>query len=655
MSTFYSSSLSTILLALLLGCAAPRSATSPAAIEGGEGEDAIRLTSGEVVRGRIVEETGRQVVIERESLVSTYPRAAVFSIDYSKDRWQERKQTLHAAPAPAATSRPSSSWLPRTDPREPVEQTEVLFHDTHVLAECVGPTLAQAHQDLPDLRLFVEPGGRIVLHDPKQWGYHAHLPGGALRIPIGKPGLSIDLPKNESALPETIAFVSPAQEIRAGEGETRTSYALPDAVFAAIKPLSAAEGLLAVQPFAGGRPAATPNGTMWAFTLPRNSRQFFVYLLDPSRSHGDILKASFVGFGDTLLAADLIVDLAGADGVTMGRVLAVPYPDRVSADGPAREPLVVYAGPLKDPTAIVSLSLPPREALQLPSKAASMKADVLVSHYEVSGSIPQSVVLATGVGRPTKDVTLVSRELTPKEPDQVLKIDLSSLPEERFPAVAWLYQRRTFAWKITGGYLPPVVPSPVPPRAEMKLSKVKRNEAIPHVIPLLFTGPRPSTGSGSFRGVDPAAQVAGGMASGLIRDALARESGSVGGLPQNLGTPAIDGAGGVSNVTYVYISSPPHTPGVESAAGAAPTGVHYQSAGGGPALFAPGASGNGPGGYAFQPAGSLNGSTGTYYDRGGNVTYDPRTGATSGGGASPGGEMNYNAGGVGIPIRRTRR
>jgi hypothetical protein len=116
--------------------------------------------------------------------------------------------------------------------------------------------------------------------------------------------------------------------------------------------------------------------------------------------------------------------------------------------------------------------------VQLPSKASSMKADVLVSHYEVSGSVPQSVVLAYGVGRPTKDVTLVSRDLTPKEPDQILKIDLSSLPEERFPAVVWLYQRRSFAWKTTGGYLPPVALSPAPPRVELKLSKVKRNEAI---------------------------------------------------------------------------------------------------------------------------------------------------------------------------------
>src|SRR6185295_14393836 len=204
------------------------------------------------------------------------------------------------------------------------------------------------------------------------------------------------------------------------------------------------------------RAAATPNGTMWAFTLPRNSRQFFVYLLDPQRRHGEILKAAYVGFGDTILAADLMIDVLGADGVALGRVLAVPFPDHVSADGPAREPLVVYAGPVKDPTAIVTLAMPPREAVQLPSKAAATKADILVSHYEVAASVPQCAVLAYGVGRPTKDVTIVTRELTPKDPDQIVKIDVSSLPEERFPAVVWLYQRRTYAWKTTGGYLPPV-------------------------------------------------------------------------------------------------------------------------------------------------------------------------------------------------------
>jgi hypothetical protein len=638
-------------LAALVALASCSTAARPApcaAMDGRENDDALRLTNGEVVRGRVVEETARQVVIERENVVSTYPRAAVFGIDYSKERWNERRQPLLSSEAPASPTRPPTTWLPRTDPRDPVQQTEVLFHDSHALADCVGPALAQAHQELPDLRLFVEPGGSIVLHDPKQWGYHAHLPGSALRIPVGKPGLSIDLPKDEAALPETIAFVSPAQEIKAGDGEARTSYALPDAVSAVIKPMSIAETMLAIQPFAGGRPLTTPNGPLWAFTLPRNSRQFFVYLLDRHRKHGEILKASYVGFGDTVLAADLIVDLIGADGVALGRVLAVPYPDHVSADGPALAPLVVYAGPLKDPTAIATLALPPREAVQLPSKASSLKADVLVSHYEVSASVPQSAVLAYGVGRPTRDVTIVTRELTPKDPDQVLKIDLSSLPEERFPAVAWLYQRRTFVWKTTGGLFVPGAPAPVPPRGDAALAKLKRSEAIPHVIPLLFTGPKASTGGG--RGPDPAAGVAGGMANGLLHDALAKESGGLRSLTQTIGSTAPPAEGGVSNVTYVYISSPPHSAVGDfggfggGAPASSPGGLYLNSAGGPAGGFAP-AEAYGNGGYAMRPSGSINSSGG------GSASYDPRTGSTSGGGS----ELSYTVAGVTMPVRRTRR
>jgi hypothetical protein len=246
---------------------------------------------------------------------------------------------------PASTARPSSTWLPRTDPRETVQQTEVLFHDAHGLADCVGPTLAQAHQELPDLRLFVEPGGGSSSRTRSSGAIHAHLPAARSGSrPASRASRSISR-GTRAEMPESIAFVSPAQEIRAGDGEARTSYALPDSVFAAIKPLSAAEGLLAVQPFAGGRPTSTPNGTMWAFTLPRNSRQFFVYLLDPSRNHGDILKGSYVGFGETILAADLIVDRGRRgwidDRADPGRALPPIRSARTAPPGA----LVVYAGP----------------------------------------------------------------------------------------------------------------------------------------------------------------------------------------------------------------------------------------------------------------------------------------------------------------------
>jgi hypothetical protein len=649
-------------LALLGACTTTGRGAAPHAGNGDarDAQDTVRLTNGDVVQGRILEDSGRQIVIDRETVVSAYPRSAIFSIDYAK-----RAAPLQMPESVPDATRPATTWIPRTDPRDPLQQTEVLFHDTHAVVDCLGSALAKTHQELPDLRLFVEPGGKILLHDPKQWGYHAHLSGGALRIPAGKPGLTIDMAKDEAALPESVAFVSPAQEIKAGEGEGRSSYALPDAVFAALKPLSVAEALLSVQPFAGGKPATTPNGSLWAFTLPRNARQFFVYLFDPTRKHGEILKASYIAFGETIFAADLMIDVVGVDGLTLGRVLVVPFPENLSADGPAREPLTIFAGPLKDPTAITTLALPPREAIQLPTKAAATKADVLVSHYEVSNSVPQAVVLAHGLGRPNKDVTIVTRELTPADPDLIAKIDVSALPEERFPAVAWLYQRRSYIWKTTGGYLPRVPVAEIPPRREARLVKVRKSDAIPHVIPLLFVGPKPRPAV--ERGIDPAAQIAGGMASGLLREGLSRGSN----MTQTITpAPAAESAGAsekgsVSNVTYVYITSPPHTPGSDLAPQSSQPngsngtlyGQHYNSWGTGGRMFAaPGSAGTGPGGFVMQPVGSQDMMTGATYGTGGGVIYNPQTGTTSDAGAPDRpANMGYNVGGVVVPIRRVQR
>src|SRR6185295_13667742 len=94
-------------LILLAACTSPSRSAGPASDPGKGGEDAVRLTSGETVRGRILEETPRQVILERETVVSAYPRAAIFGIDYARDRWLERRQTaLPAAEPPPAAARP---------------------------------------------------------------------------------------------------------------------------------------------------------------------------------------------------------------------------------------------------------------------------------------------------------------------------------------------------------------------------------------------------------------------------------------------------------------------------------------------------------------------------------------------------------------------
>ena len=73
------------MLALLGACSTPGRGSAPHDGTGDarDGQDTIRLVNGDVIQGRILEDGGRQVVIERASVVSTYPRSAIFSIDYS--------------------------------------------------------------------------------------------------------------------------------------------------------------------------------------------------------------------------------------------------------------------------------------------------------------------------------------------------------------------------------------------------------------------------------------------------------------------------------------------------------------------------------------------------------------------------------------------
>ena len=608
-----------VVWALLAACAGGPGPADPAA-RGTPGTasppDAIRLTSGEVVRGRIVEENARQVLLEREDRVSLYPRSVVAGIDYSKEGWRARSERLRPAESPASVP-PPSSWYPRAEAGEGMRHEEVLWYAKHPLEECLGPALAGSLRRFPEIRLFAVPGGRIVLQDPRKWGYHAHVwPGDRLEKPAGKPGLAIPVPEKVSEIPEAIAFVSPAQEIRSLEVPERSSYAVPDALYAVILPVDQADGMLAGQPFSGGRPASTRNGSLWAFTLPRNSSHFLVYLLDAERQHGEILKSAFVACGDTVLAADLMIDVEAPGGAVVSRVLVVPFPDGLSADGPAPEPLVVCSGPTQDPTAVVSLGVPPRQAVQLPARPPSTRADILVSHYEVSQEVPQSLILAHGTGRPTSGVALVERELTPQTADEVVKIDLSSLPEERFPAVVWFHHRRTFAWRTAGGFLPRVPRQDLPVPAEVKLSRVKRGEPIPHVLPIYFQGPRPRAAVSAVPGA--AAGVAGGMSGALMQDALAREAGrGLSGLTTSLApTAAVGGGGsGMTSVTNVYITSPTHTPVLEDVYPKSPPAGRYMT------KTCP------PGEYMGPPAGLFDPKTGCYYDHAGQLLWDPKQAA----------------------------
>ncbi len=614
---------------------ASRTASPPPAP--GETTDVVRLTNGEVVQGRIVEETSNHVAVDTGGRVAMVPAAAIYTISYSPETFRARAASSRppAARAPAGPEAPSG-WYPRSSARETVEQKEILWYETHPATDCVGGPILEECRRAPELVLFAEPGGRIVFHDPRAWGYHAHIwPGERLLKPAGKPGLRIEVPKVEAEIPEAVAFVSPSQEITSNLESKRTSYAPPDALYARVKPVGQAEAMLASQAFAGGKPAETATGRLWAFSLPRNSTQFMVYLFDAERRHGQILKGAFAAYGETILAPDFMIDLEGADGVAVGRVLVVPFPDGLSADGPAPEPVVVYAGPVQDPTRVATVAVPPRQAVQLPPRTPSTKADVLVSHYEVSRDIPERIVIAYGTGRPTgPDVAVVARELSPGKPDELVKIDVSSLAEERFPAVVWFHHRRTWAWKMTGGYLAPAAAISVPPAGETKLTKTKRNVPIPHVLPLVFQGPKPPAGGGGS--VDPAAGVAGGMSTSLLTDSLARESGRFPlSVTTNLDPGGIGpggsgrGAGGnVSSVTNVTVVVPPHAPaGVSGSSSSGPPGGYWMNQ---PSTYV-------PGGAPIRNWNLYDPDTGRYIDRDtGQTIWDPRT-PSGGGSTDPGG------------------
>lgn len=642
-----------VMFVLGMSVAACAGRPAPAMMDGRGTEDVVRLTNGEVIKGRVLEENARSVVVERDERVMTLPRAAVYSIDYSKESWKERNARLSATDAPLEGPRPAASWYARAHPSERVEQTEVLWFDGHPMDDCVGAPLAKAHSDVPDLRLFAEPGGKIVLHDPRRWGYHAHGFPAGFHKPGANPGLLIALGRNEAELPAALAFVSPSQEMKSQEGE-RGSYTPPDSIYAVLKPLTAAEGTLAVQPFAGGKPSETRHGTLWAFTLPRNARQFYLYLMDPAKKHGETLKAAFAGYGDTILAPDLMIDSVSADGVTVGRLMLLPYPDGLAADGPAPEAITVYSGPVQDPARVAAALVPPRQSLQTPSKSSSTKATLLLSHFEVSANVPQTAITAWGTGRPsTGEVTLEAKELTGKEADRLVRIDVSKLPEDRFPAVAWFYHRRTYAWKATGGRSEPAS-EPVRMPEPVKLTKVKKSDPIPHVLPLLFTGPKAevaAVAAPSGAGAAPV-MVSGGMSTSLMADSFAREAGGIASsaLTSNLASPGAGGGGaagqGVSSVTNVYITSPSHAPsaatdfGPQATSRTSPSGVFLSQTPGWNGGPTPNPWGQG----AFGPVGTAR--DGVYRDHRGNVIYDSATGTST--------DAQSGVSGIGVdPIRNT--
>ncbi|MBI3854799.1 MAG: hypothetical protein HY293_03815 [Planctomycetes bacterium] len=633
----------------LAACSAGPRSTSPSgssSMEGDAAADTIYLTNREVVKGKILSETSTDVTVEKENTVAVINRGAIYNIEYSKESYTRKSAPPLQPSEPLGQRRPASTWFPRSSASQPVNQTEITWSNDHEIKSCIGPALSDAFQRFPEIRLFVTPGGKVTFHDSRKWGYHAHVASKGMLKPEGRPGLTIPLPQAEGEIPDSVTFVSPSQEIKTADGTERSSYAIPDAIHAVLKPVSQAQATLSVQPFAGGKPVKTKNGELWAFGLPRNSSTWYLYLHDDAGgSHSKLIGGSFAAFGDTVLAPDNVIDVQSADGAVSGRVMVLPFPEDASADGAAA--VTVCTGPREDPSVLVTLPLPPRQVVVSPHNPPALKADVWVQHYDVSNSVPQSLVVAHGTGRPTADVSISARELTPDSPDERIKLDFTSRKEEQFPLVVWIYARRTYAWKTAGGYLPPVAPLTVPSAPELqKLVRVKYSLPLSHVLPLYFQGPKPASTESGHRGMDPAVGMIAGMSTALVQDAFARQGG---GMTQNIspsatGGSSSPGSGAFNNTTNVTVVVPPQTGGIGGVPGfgslgsgglggmspvhpyapsVPPAGTYLSSYPGFPGGVSPASALIRNAGAPMQVSGYTDPNTGRYYNTSGQAVYDP--------------------------------
>ncbi len=643
------------------------SSTDGRLMAGAEEEpDVLHLTTKEVVRGKVQSLTP-MVILEREDgKMQQISPGAVYSIEYSKESYARLFMPMRPAPAaPAATA--FSSWYPRSNSNVDVKLNEIDWSYEHPFSgdnSCVGSQIADSYKKHPEFPLFCPPGGKIVLEDFRKRDYHAHfLPSGLFQPK--EPGAGLTIPLPEKDLPEAVAFVSPAMRNEAGDDQKHQSWMPSDALYALLRSSDQADAVLGRQPFAGGKALKTPFGDLWAFGLPKDRDTWYLYLQDsPAHAHSKVLGKIFAGFGSTLLKANLAINVQLPDGTLTGRVLVLPNPD-AAADGPAI--VALYTGTETDPAPFASVALPPRENIVTPTQPPATKADVMIQHYEIAKEVPQSIVIAYGTGRPTSGVTLIDRPLTPDTADQQIKLDFSSDAAETFPKVLWLAERRTYAWSLTGGRLVtgPAILLPAP--TKQRLTTYKWAPPISHVLPILFKGPAVQTAAVSGPGSNAVAPIVGGMANGLIHDAMLRESGGSGYNPaipiQNPGNGGNNG-GGSSNTSVVNITVPPPGPGSVSgfSAPSSSFGGYTPPVSSGLNYSGPGAGQNmliGSGG-AMQIGGSID-QAGNYYNTSGQQTWNNQANTNAYyqnalGGSSQGGDLGVDQGGQATyGIRRTSR
>ncbi|MBI2899368.1 MAG: hypothetical protein HYY17_04240 [Planctomycetes bacterium] len=374
--------------------------------------------------------------------------------------------------------------------------------------------------------------------------------------------------------------------------------------------------------------------------MPRNERQFVVYLLDGSGKHGKILEGSFAAYGDAVLAPDAMIDVLNADGRVSARVMVVAMPE-VSADGPAPEAVRILVG--TDGYFLTSVPVPPRQSVLMPMKAPAVRGEVHIACYESSKLVPERLVTAWGTGR--TGATVRSREVLPETADETVKLDLSSLSAERFPAVAWFYHRRAYIWK-EGTTINASDPR-LPEGNHGKPGKVISNSGrVSHVSPILFVGTEPKKDESLLD-----SPVVGGMTSALMNDALGREAGTafqalttLSGIAGQNGaarTSSSSSESSASSVTNIYITIPPHT-GVTDPIGALTGG---QAAGTNGGLYRRGGPAMGQWSYNDVFGGNrLFGDPAGTGSSQAPVTYDPATGTLTGSAPTSGYWVNQGLG-----------
>src|SRR5579883_3009198 len=173
------------LVVTLGACSASSKSPSPDGngLMAGEDEpDVVHMTTKETIRGK-VRNLSPMVIVEREDgRIQQISPGAVYSIEYSKESYARLFTPMRPAPSPTKPTA-FSSWYPRSSPNAAVDTTEVTWFHAHSFngpESCVGASIADAYEKVPEFPLFVSPGGKVTLDDGRQRDYHAHLfPTGA--------------------------------------------------------------------------------------------------------------------------------------------------------------------------------------------------------------------------------------------------------------------------------------------------------------------------------------------------------------------------------------------------------------------------------------------------------------------------------------------